>query len=118
MAAVYRALWRTGRTFSCSYNKKLQFDPKLKGTRTYFRAPGSAEEESFEEMFRNSDFVKMGRPQGKLIAGKITHIVEHEDAMDMYVDFGWKFHAVFTRGKEQGRYVFFAWSGCEPTVTC
>jgi len=53
-------------------------------------------------MFRNSDFVKSGRPQGKLVAGKIAHIVEHEETTDLYVDFGWKFHAVFTRGKEQG----------------
>ena len=109
MAAVYRCLWRTGRTFSCSY-----INPKLTGIRTCFRAPGSAEEESFEEMFRNSDFVKMGRPQGKVVAGKITHMVEHEDTTDMYVDFGWKFHAVFTRETEQARYVLFVLVGCDP----
>ena len=107
MAAVYRGLWRTStRTFCCFYNKKVLF-PNLTGTRTCFRAPGSPEEESFEEMFRNSDFVKSGRPQGKLVAAKITHIVEHEETTDLYVDFGWKFHAVFTRGKEQGRYACF-----------
>ena len=98
-------LWRKAYTLSRLYNKNFVF-PTVTGTRRCFRAPGSTEEESFEEMFRNSNFVKMGRPQGKLVAGKIIHIVEHEDKTDLYVDFGWKFHTVFTRGKEQGRYVF------------
>ena len=78
--------------------------PSPSGMRTCFSAPGSSEEESFEEMFRNSRFVKMGRPQGKTVVGKILHIVEHEFSRDLYVDFGWKFHAVCTRKKEEERY--------------
>lgn len=98
-------LTKTVRNFSLLFGKNAAF-ASIAGVRTYFRAPDSADEESFDEMFRNSNFVKLGRPQGKLVAGKITHIVERDDdKTDLYVDFGWKFHAVFTRGKKQGRYV-------------
>lgn len=98
-------LTKTVRNFSLLFGKNAAF-ASIAGVRTYFRAPGSADEESFDEMFRNSNFVKLGRPQGKLVAGKITHIVERDDdKTDLYVDFGWKFHAVFTRGKKQGRCV-------------
>ena len=55
-------------------------------------------------MFRNSRFVKMGRPQGKTVVGKILHIVDHEVSRDLYVDFGWKFHAVCTEKKGEKRY--------------
>ena len=96
-------LTKTVRNFSLLFGKN-EAPASIAGGRTYFRAPGSTDEESFDEMFRNSNFVKLGRPQGKLVAGRITHIVERDDdKTDLYVDFGWKFHAVFTRGKEKGR---------------
>ena len=96
-------LTKTVRNFSVLFGKNVAF-ASIAAVRTYFRAPGSADEESFDEMFRNSNVVKLGRPQGKLVAGKITHIVERDDEKtDLYVDFGWKFHAVFTQGKEKGR---------------
>lgn len=50
--------------------------------------------ENFDEMLRNSQFVKLGRPAGKKVVGKVTHIVQREKDKDVYVDFGWKFHAV------------------------
>ena len=67
-------------------------------TRTFSRTRCSAsssvdndaDHESFEEMLRDTPFFKLGRPAGKVIEGKITHIVND----DMYIDFGWKFHAV------------------------
>ena len=49
-----------------------------------------ADQESFEKMFKETQFVKLGRPAGKVVQGKITHIIND----DMYVEFGWKFHAV------------------------
>ena len=58
--------------------------PTPSGTRTCFNAPDSSDKESFEEMFRNSRFVKMGRPQGKTVVGKISHIVDHEVSRDLY----------------------------------
>ena len=47
-------------------------------------------QENFEEMFKETQFAKLGRPNGKIVEGKITHIINE----DMYIDFGWKFHAV------------------------
>ena len=34
--------------------------------------------------------------------------MEQEDAVDLYVDFGWKFHAVVTEAKERKRYSAYA----------
>ena len=48
------------------------------------------DQESFEDLFKETQFAKLGRPVGKIVDGKITHIIND----DMYVDFGWKFHAV------------------------
>ena len=113
MAATGRGFWRTSRTFSCLLKGNASFRPTITGTRTCFVAPGSLEDgETFEEMFRNSNFVKMGRPQGKLVAGRVTHVVENEDSTDLYVDFGWKFHAIVTQGKEGKRYKHI----CESSV--
>ena len=47
-------------------------------------------EQSFEEMFKETEFAKLGRPFGKIVEGRITHIVNN----DMYIDFGWKFQGV------------------------
>ena len=96
---------RRARVFSYLYPKRPIL-PTLSAMRTCFSAPGSSDEESFEEMFRNSRFVKMGRPQGKTVVGKILHIVEHEVSRDLYVDFGWKFHAVCTQNKGEARYKY------------
>ena len=62
-----------------------------------------AEEESFEQMLRNSKFVKLGRPRGKTVSGRIVHISGTEND-DLYVDFGWKLHAVVKRpSSKKGR---------------
>lgn len=45
---------------------------------------------SFETMFRNSKFVKMLDPVGKKVEGEIIAVVGN----NLYVDFGFKFHAV------------------------
>ena len=101
--AVCRALLRSSQVSSSLFHNKPIL-PTSSAMRTCFNAPGSSEEETFEEMFRNSRFVKMGRPQGKTVVGKIKYIVEHDVNRDLYVDFGWKFHAVCTRKREQVRY--------------
>lgn len=72
--------------------------------RPYSSVTGSTEDENFEEMLRNSRFVKLGRPEGKIVAGKITHIVDNGAKKDLYIDFGWKFHAVCTEGRNRARY--------------
>lgn len=96
-------MFRRTRVFSYLYHKR-PIPPTLSVMRTCFSAPESSDEETFEEMFRNSRFVKMGRPQGKTVVGKILHIVDHDVSRDLYVDFGWKLHAVCTQNKGGKRY--------------
>ena len=108
MATACRSLVKASRTFPFFHKNCVAFSSKITGRRICFSAPESSEAETFEEMFRKSDFVKLGRPLGKLVAGKITHIVEQEDAVDLYVDFGWKFHAVVTEAKDKKRYSAYA----------
>ncbi|KAI4471766.1 mitochondrial 28s ribosomal protein s28 [Holotrichia oblita] len=50
---------------------------------------------TFRELLMKSKFIDLGDPEGKIVIGKIFHIVED----DLYIDFGWKFHCVCTRPK-------------------
>ena len=78
----------------CTRTNVLNLQPKV--TRSCGTDVASSEEEVFEELFRKSSFVRMGRPQGKSLVGKVIHMVGNEETADLYVDFGWKFHTVFT----------------------
>ena len=46
--------------------------------------------ETFADLFRNSNFVRVGNPVGKEVEGEIIAVEED----NLYVDFGSKFHAV------------------------
>lgn len=81
---------------TCTYGKVLPSYNCLKMfSRTLNSSSSSAVEEDkcFGKMFKETAFAKLGRPYGKIVDGKIIHIVKD----DLYIDFGWKFHAVVKR---------------------
>ena len=50
----------------------------------------SPTEKSFEELLESSQLMKIRRPQGRTVIGKITNVCND----DLYVDFGGKFYVV------------------------
>ncbi|XP_043284085.1 28S ribosomal protein S28, mitochondrial [Venturia canescens] len=55
--------------------------------------PKKEEVQTFANLLRHSNFVDLGDPEGKIVPGRIFHVVGD----DLYIDFGWKFHCVCTR---------------------
>ncbi|KYQ53398.1 28S ribosomal protein S28, mitochondrial [Trachymyrmex zeteki] len=56
--------------------------------------------QTFVSLIRNSKFVDLGDPEGKVVIGEIYHVVGD----DLYIDFGWKFHCVCRRPVKNEQY--------------
>lgn len=52
----------------------------------------SSSSQTFASLLRNSKFIQMGDPVGKVVVGKIYHVVDE----DLYIDIGTKFPCVCT----------------------
>ncbi|KAJ8949987.1 hypothetical protein NQ318_002396 [Aromia moschata] len=59
----------------------------------------SEQPQTFASLLKNSRFIDLGDPEGKIVTGKIFHIVDD----DLYIDFGWKFNCVCSRPKKDAR---------------
>lgn len=57
------------------------------------------EDKSFLHLLRNSEFVQMGDPPGKIVIGKIFQVVN----TDLYIDFGGKFYCVCRKPKRNSQ---------------
>lgn len=62
------------------------------------------EEKCFEELLESSPLMKMRRPQGRTVTGKITNVCND----DLYVDFGGKFYTVVKKPAINPEYVSFS----------
>lgn len=64
--------------------------------------PEPVVERDFYTLLRNSFFIDLGDPAGKIVTGTIFHVVND----DLYIDYGGKFHAVCRRPSNNSQLYF------------
>ncbi|XP_076638190.1 mitochondrial ribosomal protein S28 [Colletes latitarsis] len=112
--------FRTSSIFARNYNTEKSSDeiptntedqnenitkPKLSGYAQAFdkfeaiieesNALKTSQSRTFASLLRNSKFMDLGDPEGKIVEGEIFNVVDN----DLYIDFGWKFHCVCPKPK-------------------
>lgn len=78
-------------------NRK-RIEAQLEASRTSMKTKVEKKDYDFYTLLRNCPLTQMGDPEGRIVSGKIFHVVED----DLYIDFGGKFHCVCHRPPVNG----------------
>lgn len=80
--------------------KKVSGFAKAFTKHSHIRDEPVKEDVSFATLLRNSKFIDLGDPEGRIVTGTIFHSIDN----DLYIDFGWKFHCVCQRPTKNGSF--------------